>query len=178
MQEPTISSQRVYEGRVLNLRVDTVELPDGQTTLREIVEHHGAVAMVAVDLDQSVLLVRQYRKALERMLLEIPAGTLEAGETPDECANRELQEETGYAARRTVRLGGFFSAPGFCTEYLHLYLSTDLYESPLGGDEDESIELVRMPLGQALGLIKTGEICDAKSIIGLLLAADHLSRAL
>ncbi|TAK28557.1 MAG: NUDIX hydrolase [Chloroflexota bacterium] len=174
MPESTIASRRIYDGRILNLRVDTVELPDGKTSTREIVEHRGAVALVVLDAERNVLLVRQYRKPLERYMLEIPAGTLERGEEPDKCAEREMQEETGFAARSFERIGGFFSAPGFCTEYLYLYLATDLTPSSLDGDEDESIELVRMPFDQALALIDNGEICDSKSVAGLLLAARRV----
>ena len=177
MPERTISSRRIYDGRILNLRVDTVELPDGKTSTREIVEHRGAVALVVLDGERNVLLVRQYRKPLERYMVEIPAGTLEPGEAPDRCAEREIQEETGFAARSFERLGGFYSAPGFCTEYLHLYLATDLVPSALSGDDDECIELVRMPFDQALALIVSGEICDSKSVAGLLLAARRLGAA-
>lgn len=173
MPERTIASRRIYEGRILNLRVDTVELPDGTTSTREIVEHRGAVALVVLDEERNVLLVRQYRKPLERYMLEIPAGTLEQGEAPDDCARREIQEETGFAARSLERIGGFFSAPGFCTEYLHLYLATDLEPSALSGDEDEEIELVRMPFDRALEMVQSGEICDSKSMAGLMLVAQR-----
>jgi ADP-ribose pyrophosphatase len=166
--EPTIASQRVYEGRIVSLRVDEVRLASGQTRKREIVEHGGAVAIVAVDDQERVLLVRQFRKPVERFLLEIPAGTLEAGEDPDACARRELTEETGHTAARIERLLGFYSAPGFCTEYLHVYLATGLSEGAASPEEDESIELVREPISRALELIESGQIEDAKSQVGLL----------
>ena len=168
MAEQTLSSQLIYQGRLIRVRVDRVRLPNGRESSREIVEHNGAVAIVALDGEGNVLLVRQYRKAVERTLLEIPAGTLEAGEEPLKCAHRELQEETGYMAGKMEHLGGFYSAPGFCTEYLTLYLATDLTPGPSNAEADEDIELVRLPLAQTRDLIASGAICDAKSIIGLL----------
>jgi ADP-ribose pyrophosphatase len=167
--EVTLSSERLYEGRIVNLRLDTVRLDDGTVTRREIVEHGEAVAIVPLDGDGHVLLVRQYRKPIEQELLEIPAGGVDPGEDATACAGRELQEETGYRAGKLQRLGGFFSSPGFTSEYLHLYLATDLVPSHLTADDDEAIELVRLPVTQALDMIASGEICDAKTIIGLLL---------
>lgn len=166
--EPTISSRQVYQGRVVSLRVDTVRLPDGRTTQREIVEHRGAVALVALDADGNVLLVRQYRKPAERYLLEIPAGTLDPGEAPEACARRELAEETGHEPGKLAPLAGFYSAPGFCAEYLHVYLATDLRPARGHPDVDEEIQLVRLPVAECLRLVRSGEICDAKSIVGLL----------
>ena len=166
--EPTVSSRLIYDGRVVKLRVDTVRLPSGQTAQREIVEHRGAVAMVALDVDGNVLLVRQYRKPAERFLLEIPAGTLDPGEAPEACARRELVEETGHEPGRLVPLAGFYSSPGFCTEYLHVYLATDLRPARGHPDVDEEIQLVRLPVAECLRLVRAGDICDAKSIVGLL----------
>lgn len=172
--EKTISAQRIYEGRVLNLRIDTVELDDGRTTRREIVEHGGSVVIVPIDAGGNVLLVRQYRKPVEAELLELPAGGIEAGETPEACVQRELQEETGYLAGNIKALGGFYSAPGFCTEYLHLFLATDLRPAFLAMDTDEAIQVVRVPLVQTPDLIAGGQIVDAKSVAGLLWAVNLL----
>jgi len=166
--EPTVSSELIYKGRIVSLRVDEVRLASGRTRKREIVEHGGAVAIVAVDDQERVLLVRQFRKPVERFLLEIPAGTLEEGEDPDACARRELLEETGHSAERIERLLGFYSAPGFCTEYLHVYLATGLSEGAASPEEDEAIELIREPVSRALELIESGRIQDAKSQVGLL----------
>lgn len=166
--EPTVSSRSIYSGRVVKLRVDTVRMPGGHTAQREIVEHPGAVALVALDADGNVLLVRQYRKPAERFLLEIPAGTLAPGEAPEECARRELAEETGYTPGKLVRLAGFYSAPGYCTEYLHVYLATELRPQRAQADVDEDIQVVRLPLAECLRLARAGEICDAKSLVGLL----------
>lgn len=164
-----LGSRRAYAGKLLQLDVEEVKLPSGRQTSREIVRHPGAVALLVVDADGRLLMVRQYRRAANRTLLEIPAGTREAGEDAEACARRETQEETGYAPGRVQHLGGFFSAPGFCTEYLECYLCTDLSESRLTGDEDEEIELVRMTTAEAWAAAARGDICDAKTMAGLLL---------
>lgn len=173
-QETTLSSKRAYDGRLLRLRVDEVRLPNGRTTTREIVEHRGAVVILALDKQERVLLVRQYRKPVEKTLLEQPAGTLETGENPEDCAFRELQEETGYRADTLETLTTFYTAPGYSDEHIYLYLATDLHHEVIEAAEDESIEVVMLPLDEAVNLVRQGEICDAKSIAGLLLAADRL----
>ncbi len=167
--ERTLHSERIYEGKIINLRVDTVELPSGRKTKREIVEHAGCTAIVAIDSANNVLLVRQYRKAAERMLLEIPAGLIEPGEIPLDGARRELEEETGFSAEKWEELSIFYTSPGFCTEYIYLYLATDLKPVERDADDDENIELVRVPLKKTPELIASGEVCDAKSIAGLLM---------
>ncbi len=165
--EPTIESELIYQGRVVNLRVDTVELATGRQTKREIVEHGACAAIVVLDSEQNVVLVRQYRKPVERLLLEVPAGGIDPGEEPIDCAHRELEEETGYIARNMEYLGGFYTSPGFCTEYMHLFLATELQQSQRSPDADEDIEIVHTPLSHVHGLIASGQICDAKSIAGL-----------
>ena len=169
-QERTLHTERIYQGRLVGLRVDTVELPSGRKTKREIVEHGGVAAIVAIDSENNVLLVRQYRKPVERVLLEIPAGGMESGEDALVCARRELEEETGFSAERWEELGFFYTSPGFCTEQMHLYLATELRPAKRDGDDDENIELVRVPLASVPELIASGEVCDAKSIAGLLIA--------
>ncbi len=177
-EEKTLSSQRVYEGRALNLRIDTVEKIDGKTTTREIVEHGDCVAVVVIDATENVLLVRQFRKPVEKALLEIPAGGIDPGESAEDCVRRELQEEIGYLPRKLERIGGFYSAPGYSTEYLHLYLATDLVHSRQEAEDTDSIEVVHIPLDQIPSLIASGEICDSKSIAGLLeVIATHRQRA-
>ncbi|MBM3118798.1 MAG: NUDIX hydrolase [Chloroflexi bacterium] len=166
--EKTLSSQQVYNGRAVKLRVDTVQKPSGKTTTREIVEHSDCVAVVVLDSKDRVVLVRQYRKAVGKTLLEIPAGGIDPGEQPINCVRRELQEEIGYLPNKIDRLGGFYSAPGYCTEYLHLYLATHLVPSRQVAEDTEEIEVVRVPLSQIPDLIASGEICDAKSVAGLL----------
>ena len=168
--ETVTGSQRLFEGRILNLRLDTVLLPNGKTSRREIVEHRGAVAMVPM-LDQStVMLVRQYRGAAGGSLLEIPAGTRDPDEDIEACARRELAEEINYAAGQMIKLFQSFMAPGYSTEVIHTFLALDLVPTEGHTDEDEFLELVPLPLAEALDKIKTGEIQDAKSISGLLYA--------
>lgn len=166
--EKTLSSQRIHDGRAVSLRVDTVRKPNGKVTDREIVEHSDAVAVVVLDSRDRVILVRQYRKAVGKTLLEIPAGGVDPGEQPINSVRRELQEEIGYLPNKIDKLGGFYSAPGYCTEYLHLYLATYLIPSRLEAEDTDEIEVVRVPLAKVSDLIASGEICDAKSIAGLL----------
>ena len=176
-EEETLSSRMVYDGRAVKLRVDTVRMPSGRETMREIVEHSDCVAIIAVDDKDNILLVSQFRKSVEKELLEIPAGGIEPGEDPADCVRRELREETGFLPRKVERLGGFYSSPGYCTEYLHLYLATDLVPSPLQAEDSESIRLDRVPLAQISGLIASGSICDAKSIAGLLTFLEYRKSA-
>ncbi len=172
MGEKTLSSRLIYEGRAVKLRIDTVKMPSGRETTREIVEHSDCVAIIAIDENDNVLLVRQFRKPVEKALLEIPAGGIEPGEDPVTTVRRELREETGYLPRKVERLSGFYSAPGYCTEYLYLYLASDLISNPLGAEDTENISLIRVPVAQIPGLIISGDICDAKSIAGLLIFLD------
>ena len=167
--EPTLSSESVYKGRIIDLRVDTVRLPNGDTTKREVIEHRGAVGIVPVDAAGNVVLVRQFRKPIERAILEIPAGTRDRDEPIEVCLHRELREETGLTADHTERLVGYYSAVGFCTEYIEVFLATGLHEGQAGPDEDEFVEVVRVPLARALAMVDAGEVVDAKTIIGLLL---------
>jgi len=174
-QEQMVESRRIYAGRVVGLRVDRVQLPDGRSAVREVVEHAPTVTIVPLDDKGNVLLVRQYRLPAARPLLEIPAGGIDPGESMEEAVQRELQEETGYRAGRLERLGGFYASPGYCGEYMHLFLASDLEPSPLRADADESIQVVRLPLAEALRLIEKGEVCDAKTIIGLWAVAGRKS---
>ena len=172
--EPTVESKLVYEGRILDLRVDTVRLPSGRLTTREIAEHSDSVCMVPLDNQGKVLLVRQYRKSVESNLLEVPAGGIDENEAPEAAALRELQEEVGYTARKIVRLAGFWVSPGWCTEFMYAYLATELSPAQLEADFDEDIAVIRVPLTDTLDLITRGEIQDAKSVASLLLAMRHL----
>ncbi len=174
--EPVLKREMVYEGRVVNLYIETVQLPNGKTARREVVRHGGAVAMVPLHEDGRVTLVRQYRLPAGRDLLEIPAGTLEPGEDPLDCAVRELQEEVGLYPGKLTPLGGIFLAPGYSSEYIHLYLATDLRPSSLTGDDDEFLEVVTMPLDDVLRMIDDGQIADAKTITTLLLVARRLAQ--
>jgi ADP-ribose pyrophosphatase len=163
----------MHEGRIVHLREDTVELADGRRALREVVEHDEVVGIVPLDAHGEVVLVRQYRLPAQEALLEIPAGGVDGNESAVEAAQRELQEETGYRAGRLERLAGFFVSPGYCTEFIHVFLATELSESVIAADDDENITLERMPLAQAVQFIHTGDIKDGKSVVGLLLAADR-----
>lgn len=174
MHEKITHTESIYNGRVVKLVVHDVELPDGKPSKRELVNHPGAVAVVALDAVQNVLLVRQYRIAADQILLEIPAGTLNPGEDPQVCAERELQEETGFRPGSIEKIGGIYVAPGYTTEFIHLYLATDLTESRLAQDDDEFIEAERMPLTEALNYVESGQIIDGKSIAALLLVARRL----
>lgn len=168
MVEETISTKQIYDGHIVKLRIDTIETPNGKTVEREIVEHSEVVAVVPIDKDDNVILVKQYRKPVEQPLLEIPAGGVDEGEDPLDSVARELQEEIGLVPRKIDKLGGFYSAPGFCTEYLHLYVATKLEPSSLEAEDTESIEVVKVPLSKVSEMINSGEINDAKSIVGLL----------
>lgn len=167
-EEPTLASRRIYQGRVVGLRIDTVRLPNGDTSDREIVEHGSAIVVVPIDDHGRILMVRQYRKAIEQALLELPAGGMDPGETPEEAVLREMQEETGFLPRKLEALGGFYTAPGFCQEYLHLFLATDLTPSKLAQDHDENVEVEPVTWDQAMALLDSNEIRDAKSVAGLL----------
>lgn len=171
LTEKTLESRRVYEGRVVNLRIDTVQLPNGRTSTREIIEHNGAVAIVPM-LDQDrLVLVRQFRQAAGRVLLEIPAGGLEVSEDPIHCARRELMEEIGYYPQKLTEMFYSYLAPGYSSEKLHTFLAEDLVLREADGDSDEFVEIVTVRLGDAIDMIRSGEIADAKSICGILLAA-------
>ncbi|MCX6004173.1 MAG: NUDIX hydrolase [Chloroflexi bacterium] len=168
MQEKLISSKTVFEGRAVRLRIDTIEKSSGVQTTREIVEHADCIAVVVLDDKDNVIMERQYRTATGKVLLEIPAGGMEEGESPEDAVRRELQEEIGYLPGKVTSLGGFYAAPGYCTEYLHLFLATDLVQSHLTAEDTDEIEIVRVPVSQIKSLIEQGEICDAKSVAGLL----------
>ena len=161
-------SETVFDGRLFDLRLDTLRAPEGHRFQREMVYHGGAVCMIPVDGEGRLLLVEQYRHGARTRLLEIPAGTLEPGEDPSETAARELREEVGMRASRVESLGGFWIAPSYATEYLHLFLCTDLTPDPLPGDEDEDIEVVPLTRDEALAAVDSGRIIDAKSIAGIL----------
>lgn len=168
-REETLSSKVVFQGRAVSLRVDTVRTLSGREATREIIEHDDCIAVIALDGDENILLVKQFRKPVERELLEIPAGGIDGGESPEDAVRREMREETGYLPQTVKQLGGFYSAPGYATEYLYLYLATDLISSQLYAEDTEEISLVRVPTSQILSIITLGGICDAKSIAGLLI---------
>lgn len=166
--ERTISSKRIYEGRIINLRVDEVEVSrNGHQAKREVVEHDSAVAILACDGEGRLLFVRQFRYPLGAELLEIPAGLMEAGEDPQEAAQRELREETGYRAKKWSKLPPIWTTPGFSDEKIHLFFVEDLEWAPLEQDEDEDISLVRMNEDEARSLLDSSEAQDAKTMFAL-----------
>lgn len=171
MHEKTLKSTRLYEGKIINLRVDTVELPDKKYSKREIVEHSGASAVVPLTMDGQVILVKQFRKPMEEIMFEIPAGRLETKESPKNCALRELAEETGYSAGLFEELVSFYPSPGFSNEVIHIFLARDLTEGNAKPDEDEYLEVKKFSLEEALKMVDEGVIKDSKTIIGLLMAA-------
>jgi ADP-ribose pyrophosphatase len=166
--EKTLSTQQIYQGRAVRIRVDTIEKAGGKKTTREVVEHADCVAVVVLDEQGNVLLVRQFRHPVGKSLLEIPAGGIDPGEDAVDSVRRELQEEIGYFPRKIEKLGGFYSVPGYGTEYLHCFVATDLVPSRLVAEDTDEIELVRVPTEEIPRLITSGEICDAKSIAALL----------
>jgi ADP-ribose pyrophosphatase len=176
LTEKTLSSRVAFKGRALKVRVDTVLTTDGRRSTREIVEHPPCIAVVAIDARGNVLLERQYRQAPGKDLLEIPAGGIDAGEEPAEAVVREMQEETGFRPQKVTLLCGFYSSPGFCDEYLYLYLATDLVPDPLSAEDTTGIEVMPVPLAQIPAMITSGKIQDAKSIAGLLYYLEYVKK--
>ncbi|WP_303974238.1 NUDIX hydrolase [Streptococcus merionis] len=171
-EEKTLSRQEIFKGHIFTVAVDEVELPNGLgQAKRELIFHNGAVATLAITAEGKIILVKQYRKAIEQVSLEIPAGKLEVGEAGSEkaAALRELEEETGYTAGKMEQLYDFYSAIGFCNERIRLYLAQELtkVENPREKDADETIELFEMTLAEAKEAIVSGEICDAKTIMAI-----------
>ncbi|HEY3379622.1 MAG TPA: NUDIX hydrolase [Armatimonadota bacterium] len=175
LREEVLSSEVVFKGRLLTIRVDQVRLPDGLLATREVVAHPGAVAMVPMLDADHVLLVRQWRNAAGRAMLEIPAGTLTPGEDPLACAEREMMEEVGYRPRQLTPLFATYLAPGYSTEKLHVFLAEDLVAERLAQDEDERIEVVSLTWSEIDALLLRGEFADSKTVSGLLLAQKLLS---
>lgn len=167
LYEKTIKEECVFKGKILDLRIQTVELPNGRTSTREIIKHPGAVAILAFKENGKLIVVQQYRKALEMELLEIPAGKLEYGEKPEDCAKRELEEETGFKSDNIEFLGKICTAPGFCDEVIHIFKATNLYEGNIGGDDDEFINLKEMSIDELKENIINGSVIDAKTISAL-----------
>ncbi|MBB4823823.1 ADP-ribose pyrophosphatase [Sporosarcina luteola] len=174
LHEKTLSSKMVYEGKVISLRLEDVELPDGQVAKRELVKHPGAVAILAITEEGKLVFVQQFRKALERTLVEIPAGKIEPGEHMEHTAIRELEEETGYRANQFEFIQSFATSPGFADEVIHLYLAKQLekVENPAQGDEDEFIDLLECTIEEAEQLVEDGRVFDAKTMYAILYAKN------
>lgn len=176
--EKTIKKDYIFNGEVINLRVDTVSTPAGNTATREIVEHPGGVCVVPLDENGNVVMEWQYRRPFDCNVFEIPAGKLIKGEDPLECGKRELEEETGLCAHRYTYMGKMLPTPGFCGEILHMYLAQDLYEGKINRDEDEFMEIVRVPLGELIDKVLSGEIIDGKTALALMKANEMKNRGM
>lgn len=170
LTEKTIDSTEVFAGRLVKLRVDRVRLPDGRETTREIVVHRGAVTAVPMIDSDVIVMVRQFRQAAGETLLEIPAGTLDPGEDPEECAARELREEIGYHPGRLTLMFRSYLAPGYSSEMLHTFLAEQLSSVDARSDDDEFLEVVNVPMKRAIDMIRAGDIKDAKTICGIMMA--------
>lgn len=169
-EEKTISSKKIYDGRIITLQVDDVRLPNGKTSTRELVKHPGAVAIIPLTKNKKIIFVEQYRKPIERSLVEIPAGRLEVGEHPEITAVRELEEETGYTTEKLSYVSSFYTSPGFADELIHIYLTDELIrvKNPAPGDEDEFVRLVELTLEEAQAYVNEKKIHDAKTNYALL----------
>ncbi|MED4400803.1 NUDIX hydrolase [Metabacillus fastidiosus] len=164
--EKTLTSKEIFKGRVIDLYLEEVELPNGKTGTREIIKHPGAVAVIALTDDNKLLMVEQYRKALERALVEIPAGKLEKGESPESTAKRELEEETGYTCEKLEKIVSFYTSPGFADELVHLFLAKGLTKSTVAAelDEDEFLDVLEVTLEEAQAMVEDERIYDAKTV--------------
>ncbi|WP_027340028.1 NUDIX hydrolase [Halonatronum saccharophilum] len=174
LREKTIKSTKVYEGEIVNLRIEEVELPDRSLANREIIDHSGAVAIIPYN-NGKVIMVEQFRKATDSILLEIPAGRLEGGEKPKDCALRELEEETGYKAESLNFINDFYTTPGFTNEVIYLYLATDLEKYEQNTDPGEFINIKEYSLEEIKVMLREGKIKDAKTIIGIQCLLNELS---
>ena len=171
-----LKSETLMKGRAFCIRRDYLKTPDGRETKFEIIEHSGSVIIIPIDENGKILLVRQYRHATGGDLLELPAGTLEDNEDPEVCAAREIREETGMAAGALTKMGEFYLAPGYSTEFMVVYLATDLSPNPLKADDDEFLSVESIPVAEAFKKAERGEIPDAKSLAALFLAKPSLEK--
>jgi ADP-ribose pyrophosphatase len=169
LEEKTLHSEEIFSGKVISLHLQDVELPNGKQSKREIIKHPGAVAILAITDDKKVVMVEQYRKALERTIVEIPAGKLEKGEEPELCARRELEEETGYECESLELLTSFYTSPGFADEIVHVYVAKGLNkkENAAALDEDEFVNLEELTFDEAVQYVKEQKIYDAKTIFAV-----------
>ena len=166
--EKTIKTEKIFNGKIVNLRVDEVLLENGNKSTREIVEHNGAVAILAINEKGKIFLVKQFRKPFEKELIELPAGKLEPEEKPEECAIRELEEEIGYRPKKIEKLNSIYTSPGFSNEEIHIFLASDLEKTKIHRDEDEFMDVMEVSLEEIKKMIDNEQIHDAKTIVGIL----------
>lgn len=169
-----LKTETLLQGRAFKIRRDTLKTPDGRETKFDIVEHGGSVVIVPVDTDGNLLFVRQYRHAASMDMLELPAGTRDGDEPFADCAAREIREETGMEAGKLIQVGSFYLAPGYSTEYMGVFLATDLKHNPLEADDDEFLSVEKIPVQEALKMAERGDMPDAKSLAALLMARSYL----
>ena len=174
MKFEILNRETVYKGRAFDVQRLEVKLPDERLKSYDLVRHSGAVTLVPLDSESNILFVRQFRIAVNSDMLELPAGMLEIGEEPAACAAREIREETGMAARNLRKLGDYFLAPGYSSEHMHVYLATDLYPAPLAADDDEFLQIQKVPIAKAFEMAAANQIKDAKTLASLLLARPFL----
>lgn len=175
-EEKTLTSEKVFDGHIINVRVDTVSMPDGGTAVRDIVDHPGGVGVLAITEDEKVIMVKQFRKPIEKVLYEIPAGKLDRGETPDECGMRELEEETGLRAERLISLGHMYPSPGFANEVTYLFLADGLKKGVSSPDEDEYLDVEAVEVERVKEMIMNNEICDAKTVAAFFKGLEVLNK--
>ena len=178
LSEKTLSENLIFTGRIISLHVDDVELPDGNTATREVIEHPGGVCVAALNEQNELLFVRQYRHPYREILLELPAGKLSPGEDPLDCGKRELKEETGADAGHYESLGSLYPSPGYCGEIIHMYYASDLMYGEMMPDEDEFLEVERIPLKKAVQMVLDNEIADSKTQTAVLKVAEKRRRGL
>ncbi len=176
LTEKTMHREEIFEGKIIKLRRDTVLLPNGNEATREVVEHPGGVAVVALNDQNEVYMVRQFRYPFGEVIQEIPAGKLDAGEDPFDCCTRELEEETGLSAGRYDYLGKFMVSPGFCHEWIHIYLARDLSVGKAHLDPDEFLEVEKIPMEKLMDMIMQNQLQDGKTVIGILMANEFMKR--
>nr|WP_138159750.1 NUDIX hydrolase [Peptoniphilus catoniae] len=173
--ERTMKTDKIYEGKILSLKVETVELPNKKYSKRELIEHDPAVAILAVNNQGEIILVDQYRKAVDKVLCEVPAGLIEYGESPKEAALRELEEETGFKAGKIEYVTEFYTSPGFCNEKIYIFFAKDLEKTEKNLDDDEFIESKTVAFDKAVEMVMRGEIMDAKTISAVLLYKEMVT---
>lgn len=175
LNEKTVSTKEIFDGRVVKLRVDTVELPDGSIGTREVIKHPGGVGVIALDSENNVLMVKQFRPGAKTVLLEIPAGKLEYGEDSEECGKRELVEETGFEAKEFMHLANFFVTPAYCEEIINIYFAKDLVLKKQNLDDGEFLDVIKVPFDKLYKMVLDNEITDGKTIIAVLKLKEYLT---